>query len=331
MTKKLICALLCAILCIFAFAGCSDDGVPDGMFSVTIEGEPFILYVPDGWTDNRDSGISSAYYGLNVIASARYYSPEDANQTLDGFVDAYIAQLTAADAEFSYERKTSKLGKKDEAVRLEYDFEREGSASDAKAIHYVAQNGELFVMLSFYCESAAFEDYAESFEKIRAEFVLCEPKAVNNVETDKKTPTGMKLASGDLEYRFYVPSTWVTNLSDGFSSAYYNESGRPNVSVTSFSLSSEMTADEYFDSCEEQYKTELSGYELISRSERKVYDRNAVCFTYKTVYGGKEIKIMQTVFIYNDLAYSITYTAHADRFDAHIDDVNAMLDAFVLR
>jgi hypothetical protein len=92
-----------------------------------------------------------------------------------------------------------------------------------------------------------------------------------------------------------------------------------------------MTADEYFDSCEEQYKTELSGYELISRSERKVYDRNAVCFTYKTVYGGKEIKIMQTVFIYNDLAYSITYTAHADRFDAHIDDVNAMLDAFVLR
>jgi hypothetical protein len=67
------------------------------------------------------------------------------------------------------------------------------------------------------------------------------------------------------------------------------------------------------------------------RSERKVYDRNAVCFTYKTVYGGKEIKIMQTVFIYNDLAYSITYTAHADRFDAHIDDVNAMLDAFVLR
>ncbi len=331
MTKKLIFALLCAILCISAFAGCSDDGVPDGMFSTTIEGEPFILYVPDGWTDNCDSGISSAYYGLNVIASARYYSPEGEDQTLEGFVDAYIAELVAEDAELSYERKSSKLGKKTEAIRLEYDFEREGTTSKAKAIHYVASNKDLFVMLSFYCESAAFEDYAESFEDIRSEFVLCDPKAINDVETDKKTPEGMKLASGDIEYRFYVPNSWVTNLSDGFSSAYYNESGRPNVSVTSFSLSSEMTADEYFDSCEEKYKTELSGYELLSRIERKVYDRDAVCFTYKTVYGGKEIKIMQTVFIYNDLAYSITYTAHADRFDAHIDDVNAMLDAFALR
>ena len=136
MTKKLICAILCIILCALIFTGCSDDGVPDGMFSVTVEGEPFILYVPDGWTDNRDSGISSAYYGLNVIASARYYSPENAEQTLEGFVDAYVAELVAEDAEFSYERKPSKLGKSTEAIRLEYDFEREGTTSKAKAIQY---------------------------------------------------------------------------------------------------------------------------------------------------------------------------------------------------
>ena len=59
------------------FSGCADDGVPDGMYSATIEGEPYIFYVPEGWTDNRDSGISSAYYSLDipVLASAKYYTP----------------------------------------------------------------------------------------------------------------------------------------------------------------------------------------------------------------------------------------------------------------
>ena len=40
---------------------------------------------------------------------------------------------------------------------------------------------------------------------------------------------------------------------------------------------------------------------------------------------------MQTVFVYNGSAYSITYTALADRFDAHIDDVVRMLDEFRFR
>lgn len=337
MTKKLICALLCVLLCTVAFTGCSDDGIPDGMFSSTIEGEPFILYVPDGWTDNCDSGISSAYYGLNVIATARYYVPKSANETLESFVDSYIAELSTDDAEFSYERKSSKLGKDAKAERIEYDFDREAEqngekvTSKAKAIQYIAQHDGGFVMLSFYCESSAFEEYAESFEKIRAEFVLCEGDVFNDVVTDKRTPEGMKIASGDLEYRFYVPNSWVTNLSDGFSSAYYPEPSRPNVTVTAYSLSAEMTVDKYFEFCEEEYKKELSDYELISRAERKVHDINAVSFTYKTVYGETEIKTMQTVFIYNDLAYSITYTAHADRFDTHIGDVNKMLDEFRFR
>ena len=338
MTKKLICALLCALIFILPLSSCAqDDGIPDGMFSATIEGEPFILYVPEGWTDNCDSGISSAYYGLNVIVSARYYTSDDANETLATFVDKHIAELCTQYESFSYERKDSKLGREAAAVRLEYDFDREATqngkptSTKGKTIQYFAQNGDLFVLLSCYCESSAFEEYAEVFEEIRAEFVLCELSEVNEQVTDKKTPEGMKLASGDLEYRFYVPAAWVTNISDGFSSAYYSESGRPNITVTSYSLSEEMTAEEYFKFAEEKYKQDLEGYELISSSARKVADRDAISYTYKTVYGEREIKIMQTVFIYNDLAYSITYTAHADRFDAHLDDVVRVLDEFRFR
>ena len=71
MIKRIISLLIITLLCSAALVGCNDDGTPRGMFSVTAPGEPFTLFVPDGWTDNRDSGISSAYYGLSVIVTAR--------------------------------------------------------------------------------------------------------------------------------------------------------------------------------------------------------------------------------------------------------------------
>ena len=46
---------------------------------------------------------------------------------------------------------------------------------------------------------------------------------------------------------------------------------------------------------------------------------------------GVSVKIMQTLFTYNQSIYSITYTALADRFDAHLEDVNRMLDTFTFR
>jgi hypothetical protein len=190
------------------------------------------------------------------------------------------------------------------------------------------------IVLSFYCESSAFEEYAETFEEIRREFRFGERSLVNDVETDKKTPEGMKLASeSKIEYRFYIPNSWNTALGDGASTAFYAESGRPNVSVSSYPLTTdaEIDAKKYFELCEEDYKKQLSGYELIGEEARTVHDRDAISFTYKTLYGSTEIRIMQTVFIYNGSAYSITYTALADRFDAHMDDVVRMLDEFRFR
>lgn len=337
MIKKLICVMLCALICLPLFSGCGNsDSTPDGMFNATIEGEPFILYVPNDWTDNRESGISSAYFGLNVIVSARYYALEGEGADLASFVEAYIEDCKAEQENFSFTQKEAKLDKK-AAIRVEYDL-AQSSGDDAMIIKYFAEHNGDIVMLSFYCQRSAFEDYAEVFEQIRTEFVLCEKVLKNDEQTDKHTPEGMKLASGDIQYSFYVPHSWVTNLSDGFSSAYFDESGKPNVNVTVYSPSESVDVDGYFALCESDYKQTLSGYEFISSERVLVSDAskilkdedgyNATSFTYKTVYGESEIRIMQTVFIYGDLVYSITYTAHADRFDAHLDDVKAMLVAF---
>lgn len=339
MNKKLLCLALVALLCLPALFSCANsDGTPQGMKSVTVDGDPFILYVPEEWTDNRDSGLSSAHYGLNVIATARYYTPEDAITTVDAFVDAHVAELEKKHSDLSFSRKEAKLGKEALAVRLEYDFARESTdkngqkvTTTAKSVSYFAINEGNVIMLSFYCQSSEFENYAESFEKIRSEFVLRPMPKLDAVSTDKNTPEGMKLASGDLEYRFYVPASWVADLSDDLSFAYYPESGRPNVSVTSYSPDRSMSAQTYFEACEAEYKKTIEGYEFIEKAERTVDGVNAVSFTYKAVYGSTELRITQTVFVRNDLVYSITYTAHADRYEEHLDDVGKILDSFRFR
>lgn len=331
MSRKLLISALAVILCLFLLTACNDDGVPDGMMSVTLEGEPFILYVPEDWSDNRSSGISSAHYGLNVIATARYYTLENESTTLDEYIASYIEECKTSYTDFSFTRKDSTLGKNTPAVRIEYDFST-NETSKTKAIQYFALHNGDVVMLSFYCQSSTFSDYAEVFEQIRSELVLTEKSVKNDLETDKKTPSGMKIASNDgINYFFYVPTSWITDLSDDHSYAYYPESGRPNVSVTAYTPDDTMTVEQYFELCEEDYKKNLSGYELVGSKERTVSDRDAVSYTYKTVYGGSEIRIMQTVLVYNDLLYSITYTAQSDSFDAHLSDVEKMLDEFRFR
>lgn len=332
MAKK-IAALMLAILLCLTFVGCSNDGAPDGMFSATVEGEPFILYVPDKWTSNTASGISSAFYSATdkIGVSARYYTPENPQMTLEEYVTLCIENYFSTLELFTLtENKAAVLGGAD-AKELVYTAEYDSQEYTFRQM-LVKYLGD-FVVLTFYAPTDMYSDNTAYFDSIADEFVLCE-KTVDTGDcvTDKKTPEGMKIASSDVvEYRLYVPNTWVCSSESGTSEAYYPESGKPNVTVSSYSPDETMTAQEYFAECEKQYKDTFSDYTLISSETREVGGRDAVSYTYGATVGDVRVRIMQTVFVYSDLVYSFTYTALEDSFDAHLDDVDAMLDAFIFR
>ena len=342
MIKRFLALFLCAIMILPIFSSCDKNGdMPDGMQSVTLSGEPFIFYVPEEWVDNRDSGISSAYYSLekSVLASARYY-PCDA-ETQSAGLKAYVDNIALQNAEtlggyaLVGEIKDASLGGQN-AKRYEYTYNYGGVESNkTNVIQYYTFYGEDVVVLSIYIASAHYTDeYRETFEKIRSCFELCEKKIANDDIVDKYTPEGMKKASDDdVQYACYVPKSWVTDLSDKLTYAYYPESGKPNITVTCFSPSVDnMSAEEYYKQCEMEYIKNLEKYELLGEPiSRTVADRNALSYQYKTVYGGSEYKIMQTVLIYNSLAYSITYTAKADAYEAHLADVELILNNFRFR
>ena len=338
MIKKITACLLLLCTCLCCLCACGEkDDVPDGMYDVTLDGEPFILYVPGSWTDNRDSGISSAYYSINnaVTVSARYYTPEG-DITLTDYVNSAEASYSSAFTNYKRVDRNEKslLGEKT-AVRLNFTFDKDSDNITVR--QYYAEQGEgkhrIVVMLSIYCSTNSLNDELEEmFGQIVSEFRFRDGVTVSDEKIDKNTPEGMKIASFDgAEYVFYVPKSWVCYSQDKLSAAYFPESGRPNVSVTSFAPEAEMTAEEYFEACEEIYKTDISGYERISEGKRKVSGKDAVSYKYKAVYGSAEYTIRQTVVVYGELVYSITYTALADSYDSHVADANKMLDAFRFR
>ncbi|MBO7303054.1 MAG: hypothetical protein J6U68_02580, partial [Clostridia bacterium] len=207
MIKKIFALLLCTLMLLPIFSSCDSNGdIPDGMYSVTLSGEPFILYVPEEWTDNRDSGISSAYYSIDksIIASARYSpcSPETIEAGLEAYVKAIAEQNAkelsgyAADAENAI--KTASLDSKD-AIKYEYTYNYGGDeAANTTVTQYYIFHGEDAVTLTLYIGTKQKSDeYAEAFEKIRSCFKLCDKSVKNDEETDENTPEGMKIASDD--------------------------------------------------------------------------------------------------------------------------------------
>ena len=289
--------------------------------------------MPDSWSDNRSCGVSSAFYSSTqrIVVTARYYTPENAEISLDDHVFSEIEEYAKTYEQFDLEaNEPAVLGGAD-AKELIYCINHEGDTFKFRQL-FAKYLGDI-VVLTFYAPTDFYDGMIEIFDEIIDEFVLREQgDVVNDCVTDKKTPEGMKIASSDnVEYRLYVPVSWICNSQSGKAEAYYPESGRPNVTLTSYSPENAMTAEEYFAECEVEYKKSIDGYEFISVSDRTVGGRDCKQYTYSVCIGGVSIRIMQAIFVYNDMVYSFTYTALEDAFELHLEDVDDMLDAFIFR
>ncbi len=339
--KKVI-SLMLALLCVCALlVSCNDDGTPEGMKSVTRAGEPFILYVPDGFTDNTAGGISSAYYTQvesSLMVSARYYTPSDKEMTLEGYM-AYCLENYAAslDGFEKTEDITGDILGGADARRISYKMNAEDTGYTVSQI--TAKHGECFVSLSLYATGEGMDAYSDFITQIRDNFTLVEKSAEPSDEyIDKNTPAGMKIAStDDMQYRFYVPKTWVCSSASGVSEAYYPESERTNATLTVYSPTGSekgIALDEYYNTCIEDYEKTLGEFTLVGESKKlTVAEKDALSFEYTVKYDGTVYKIRQ-VMLYasqHGLFYTFTYTAVEQNYELHMADFEQMLSAFVFR
>ena len=336
MLKKIIACLLiltfvlCAVSC--GKKNGEEDGAPEGMKSATVAGEPFDLFVPMSWLSNTLSGVSSASYPYEngVYVSARF---TETAMEIDQYLDSVRSELEAKGYYFTVKGEDSALGNHS-AKKMVYEFTSNGVKTRTTSICARTDGG--IVTLNLYRPTTAPDSLNEDFEQIRTNFRFHAGANVDDeVIINEDTPAGMKLASNpEIEYRFYVPVNWKCSPGTGASDAYYPESERTNVVVTSYipPNTGRVSVEEYFRDCSRQYKDNLENYNLISETpvvrKNPVEDINMYCYTFTATANGQTVKIMQAVFAFNQSFYTITYTALEGKFDEHINDFYKILDCF---
>lgn len=142
-----------------------------------------------------------------------------------------------------------------------------------------------------------------------------------------------EISNEGLNYHFYVPSEWTADVSTGMTSAYYDGRDPSNVSVTAFELDdvSINSADAYWELNEADLKLILPDLEYVDISDCKLGGEDGVDakqYVYTASMSDTEYKFMQVVAIRSNEVYIITYTAVADKYDSHIEDVISMVDYF---
>ena len=338
--KKIVSLIMAILLVSLPLVSCGSD-TPSGMKSVTVSGEPFILYVPEGFSDNTASGVSSAFYKSvenDIIVTARHYTPADSEMTVDAYMqflaDSYAASL--AGFEKTSEIEGDILWGVD-ARRLEYKM-TDGDTTYIVAERVVKHGGD-FVSLVIYTTGEGMTVYSDFIELILDNFTLCEKKEVElTPKTDKKTPEGMQIASSDIvEYRLYVPLSWVCEADSAISEAHYPESEKTNVTLTSHSLDKAergMSLNDYVKKCLVEHKMTLNGFpDEITVTDLTVAGKEAKSFEFVAEYDGVTYKLRQVIFYASefDLYYTFTYTATAEKYAQHMADFDAMLGAFCFR
>lgn len=144
-------------------------------------------------------------------------------------------------------------------------------------------------------------------------------------------PMGFKEISNDgVDYNLYVPDEWISNISTGVTAAYYSNVDDSNISMITFTQSDELkTPEKYWETYESSLAALFADFEYVSKPDKATLDgADAIQCTYTGNVADHEYTIMQLVAAKGTQIYIFTYTAASDKYDAHIEDVIAILDYF---
>lgn len=165
-------------------------------------------------------------------------------------------------------------------------------------------------------------------------------------------PDGYKLASNDAlcDYALYVPKVWVTESNDSnYTIATLSGADKATLSVAKLENVYADNLDEYWNSCKEDYAF-LTDFTVISQGtndagESVAWEKTTVGtgdkaktgfrYVFTGKFGGTEYKYQQIFIVhggaFSSALYCITYTATADKYDTHLETVNAALGYFYFK
>lgn len=351
-TVKIISVLLLTACLLSTMAACSKSDVPEGYQLVASEGDRFRLYVPtQGWMPNTSSGVTGAYFSVTENISINVYLADDAaDMTVEEYWTYCSEKYAHTLEEYSANEKTEKcvLGgrpaqKNIFSAKLTVVDGDEVRTNIFKFMQITAQyEGETYLLI--YCAPEEhFDSYRETFEGdsdgkgVIPYFTFALPYVSEDKKeySDKEdVPEGMKLISTDeVGYRIFVPENWTVNERADFPAAYCSDNANVSLQVYMLNLENDdalNTPEKYFETCRERYEDIFDSFTLVDEDDIEMAGAEAKQYIYTVETGGVEYKQLQAI-VFRGAYYVLTYTATVEDFDAHLDDVQKMIENFRMR
>lgn len=352
---------LCIFISVLSLSGCSKKDIPDGYQLVAREGDTFRLYVPtQGWASNTSSGVTSAYFALSSEATGEpatvisVYTPDDAKgcKTALEYWEICKQKLSAELTDFKYieaesgatvlggesagryiytAKKNTGIGDSEQVVPVTYKF------MQIMAIH----NGQMYVLV--FCAPEA--DYDKrvvdmngnpdeedlgviGYFKFADAYVAEDNKKYDKVDA----PEGMKLASSkERPYILFAPDDWSVDNSGQITNVYAAD--KSNLTVQFIMPAEEIhSVEAYWNSCMKKYENVMSDFTVVESSKKTVAGiEESWIGSFSGKSGGVDYKFMQAIVLKGEVYYVITYTSTAENYDAHISDVNKMIEHFKVK
>ena len=353
----LLAVLLCAVM-LLSLASCAKNSeeVPDGMQIASCAGADYRLYVPTSWVVNNSYGVSGAYRNIkeqSTVSVVSYpvsnYSAhmaengvnvEDSGERIAWFWNDQCRTAVARQdlngeiALVEEECVSTSLGG---ANAKQYRY---SALIDGQRLHFlqvVAEREGRFYVFTMSANEKMLESCLADAGKMLEVFVFADPYEPENkkIIEDGEAPEGMKLASGeDVAYCFYVPKSWEIRYDESIYAAH-DPTDMTSVSVTPYRPDAvTMRVSEYFEMSRQMMENMAGtdGFTLISDSEKvNLGGREATVYEFRLRVGGVEYHYRQYIAAYKSMIYCLTYTATEDHFDAHLEELSAIVSAFQFR
>lgn len=349
---KRFAALLGVLLLLGALASCvkKENDAPNGMMIASAAGADYYLYVPTTWNLNTFYGISGAYRDASSqsTVSVNRYSADgfDAGEDPDRNVAWWEQTCLPLLRERALNKDVTVYADDTHATVLggaDASYRHTSAVTDGKTLHFVqvvAERGGYFYLFTFTATETLYSICLGDVEKMLKEFAFAEepyyPEDYAWKPAKVTAPEGMKIASSDeVAYRFFVPESWTVDYDQRIFAAC-DPNDRTNVSVIPYMPSTDgMSVAEFFTMGNDLMleAADAEGYTLNGHETEGVTlgGRPAAKYDFTCTIGGNTYHYIQVIALYKGMFYTVTYTAAEAHFAEHLDELNAILQAFVFR
>lgn len=336
MNMKKIVAILLLLVMVVGLASCGkEQPAPEveGYQIVSVESDPFYLYVPNTWTSNASSGISSAYYSNtgNIMVSAFFTKNEE--PLLAMYTARVLEKFQGSLEEFKTESELRDFTVGGNAAYT-FDYSAKVGGKDQTFRTYIIDCEGGYTHLTYSADSSVFDNQLIAFEQIVTKFIFkgqSSSSGGNNTAQGTDVIDGWQLASDDkYEFDFFVPKSWkVEKNGDIPTATIISENGDgSNVTMMSYVITTPgMTAEEYWEQAKQQL---VYDYEVISTDDKATLGGlPAYAVEYRTGLVNMNYRVKQVFCATSNMVYVFTYTSDDTFYASHMNSVEAMLEMFL--